>query len=404
MQTQTLDTYHDNSIAQPLPQQNTIRASDVWLNYYDPIAALESVMAHVASLPSSRTTEQHTATVYSSGIRYYLQWAGANLETGDLTNLRAPTKAALTDFIAHLMKQKYNPRSKSGAGVSAITVASKYLAPLRHYCRALLEQEVPMPDNMPDYVAVTELRHQFTIASQIKNPPRDSHSDGDKLKQHGTWLKKHQVDMLYSVCEDTLSGKRDLALMYLGFNSGLRASEITRLTLGDIRAEENYYVLEMRRKRNKKGRVTLDKQGYRLITQWIDAYNAPLDPADPRYISADMPIFQPLRAGDSYYKNHESRFDPTTPLNNKTVRNILEKRCLQVRKMGLQSMPIIRPHDMRRTTTGLLRSEGADIRVIQIKLQHDSPKTTAGYMEDDSDLDATLVSSYVKWQMPDWCA
>ncbi|NBQ82919.1 MAG: hypothetical protein EBU10_01630 [Alphaproteobacteria bacterium] len=119
-----------------------------WLQYFSLKKALITVADHVAQLPSSSTPEKHTWKVYQSGLKYFLNYtSGARLtgqayDDADIQQIASlimahgaylPSKEVVMRYIAHL---------KTEQGISARTIASRYLAPMRHYLDALIDQHI----------------------------------------------------------------------------------------------------------------------------------------------------------------------------------------------------------------------------------------------------------------------
>jgi hypothetical protein len=125
----------------------------LWTHYFNRQAAYNVVLAHIATLPSSRTPEQHTYKSYTAGLDYVLSFLGDRLPTTDLMQM----------LIAHLIS----------AGLATTTINSKYLAPARHYLRALSRQLRPgLHGEERDFVS--DCRDAIGLAAVIKTPPKET--------------------------------------------------------------------------------------------------------------------------------------------------------------------------------------------------------------------------------------
>lgn len=354
-----------------------------WLNYFDRAAALESVFAHIAALPSSRnTTEQHTLRVYKSGLAYFINWIEDAL----------PTPSAVQKYIAHLTLQK---------NLKSSTVGSKYLAPLRLYLKALAVQHIPSrldgsPLNTEDRHFIVDAREQLRAAVDVPTPRDETTSNLPPLWQHGERLALRQINQLYQICDpNTIAGSRDLAILYVGFTSALRIAEIQRMTLSSIRRGKSSYEVHVRGKRSNIDPVPLDSTAYQLIMEYVAIYNADLETDDPRYIHRDTPLWQPLQHNDTPFPVGYQGIDPSRGMSSQSLRMMLKKRCQQVQEYD-NTMPVIAPHDMRRSAAALGHEAGMDYPELQRLLRHRNMATTFGYIGKAPDLSKSIIS-----QMPD---
>lgn len=358
-----------------------------WLNYFNQHQAIEAVFAHVAALPSSKNAEQHTLRVYQSGLAYFLNWANQAMPTSDL----------LRKFIAHL-------RIDRDAKYS--TIGSRYLAPIRLYTRALAGQHIANRMNGEDLshedrFFIQDAKEQFREVADLKIPKGDETSNLSPLWQHGNRLTLQQVNQLYATCDvGTLAGRRDLAMLYIGFTSALRIGELQRLKLSNIKAGKDGWEIHVRGKRNNIDPVPLDNTGYQLILDWVEAYNAALDTNDPRLITSDTSIWQSLQHNGSTFPVGYPGINPKEGISAQALRFNLAKHCKQVRESD-STFPIIAPHDMRRTAAALSHSAGMDYPDIQRLLRHKQLSTTLGYIGKAPDLSKSKLSALVKFTLPE---
>lgn len=362
-----------------IPADNDVKSLDIappegadeWYDYFDRPAAYKSVMDHVGGLGSADTPEKHTKKAYVSGLNYFLERYADDL----------PTEALIIEFIRHLREERE---------LSSSTVNSKYLAPLRHYLRALRSQFIRATGVVREFVE--DCRLAIMLAVEVKGPKKEKTSNDAPVEQHGERLTQGQVErVLGAIDTDTLKGKRDQALMYVAFNTGLRVAELSRITLNSIRRDGDHYEIRVRGKRNNYSPVPLDAKGYELICTWVEAYNLPLTQDDPRYIDADTPIWQPLQHNDTHHPLIGTNAKFERGISTQSISRIISERSEA--GCGVR----ISPHDCRRTVATIMRNMGAAVKDIQRLLRHQSVATTDGYIGEPKDLSRSLLTKYVRF-------
>jgi site-specific recombinase XerD len=370
-------------VSQPSPRVDSFR----WLEYFDPQSALDQVINHIETLPGSRA-ERHTMRAYLSSIADYCQHLGAtavhiNEETYLFrwNTMTMPTRANTADYIGHCKKQ----------GLSSSTI-TRYMAAVRHFLKALIDQEVNV-ESGGDYFFVNSAQRQFGLARDLKNPPPDRTSNRPALEQHGTRLSLLQVNTLFASFEGeitTLAGKRDLALLYMGITSGLRAAELARLKLENITQGKDCWEVKVRGKRSNHDPIGIDGEAYALIMQFVTAWNDSLADDDRRRITPDVPIFQPLLRGSHIADDH----DVFVGLSARAILMIVERRTAEALGTAITA------HDMRRTCAYQMRSNGFEWDQIRAQLRHRSIGTTEKYVGREQDLSRALLSKRVSFTVP----
>ena len=198
----------------------------------------------------------------------------------------------------------------------------------------------------------------------------------------GRALKRPELRALIEACMEPVTprrgepavvtdkGRRDAALVALGYGCGLRRDELASLAVGDLDLVQRRVVV--RGKGNKERVVPVppgafhalrDYLAVRVGTQVIGGTDAAplLSPAD-----GDTALFVRARRGGSLDRSAEA-------LTGQAVYHVLETRA---RQAGVAAFS---PHDLRRSYVGDLLDEGADLSVAQQLAGHASPTTTAGY-------------------------
>lgn len=345
-----------------------------WLQFFNPVAAFQSVIDHCATL--TQTPEQHTLQAYTSGLTAFVKWAGSSF----------PNASLLREFIAYLRTVKK---------VTANTINCKYLAPVRHYIRALSHQHITHAVG-EDRFFVLDCKDQLRIALDIKNPPGDTTSNLPPIDRHGHYLSLIEVNNVFQAIDpSTKSGLRDLALLYVGFTTGFRLAEIQRMTLSTIAPHNDFYLVRVRGKRSNGDPVPLDADAYRLIMLYVDTYNQGLAEDDPRRITGDTPLWQPLIHGDNYPIIGVNRYDPQKGISHQGIRGLVQRRVA-----AATHYKNFAPHDMRRTIATISNDSGMDRKHIQKLLRHKSLATTDLYLGDRQDYGKSLISRKITYALP----
>ena len=372
------------------PNYQTVQ---IWQRYFSPEAALESLMNHIETKGSSQH-ERHTMRSYLTSLADWARFMGAHVihhkkedYTWDFAEMQMPTQSNTQAYMAHCMKR----------GLSANSV-QRYMASIRIFIQSLNNQEA-IPQSGQDFMFIMQAQRQFNLAVALKNPPPDKKTSRPALENHGSRLELDQIDLLFSSWRPsfnsglpditTLAGKRDLALIYLGIISGLRAAELSRLTLSNIQKldDENYSVT-VRGKGNKYDPVGIDAEAHDLIMQYVEAWNSRLAEDDERRITPSVPIFQPVLKGDHIPTNGanlgSAPYSIQHGIERRNISKLVERRIAAA--IPAYASKAFTAHDMRRTCAYIMRELGYEWDVIRGKLRHESIATTEKYVGKKLDL------------------
>ena len=184
----------------------------------------------------------------------------------------------------------------------------------------------------------------------------------------------------------TEKGRRDAALVALGYGCGLRREELAGLAVGDLDLGQRRVLV--RGKGNKERVVPIPPGAFHALRDYLPvrlrspggeatdegvgveagAAEGP-PPSSPIYkvsAAADLPLFVRARRGGLL--DHEA-----DALTGQAVYHVLRTRAAEA------GVAAFSPHDLRRSYVGDLLDEGADLSVAQQLAGHASPTTTAGY-------------------------
>lgn len=268
----------------------------------------------------------HTIGAYRDGLKLLLVFAeqqtGKSPSHLEIADLDAPLIGA---FLNHLERDRGNSVQTRNARLAAIHALFRYAA-FRHLEDAAVIQRV---------LAIPPKRFDRTLI---------------------TYLTEDEMNALLAAPDQTTwTGRRDRALLMLACQTGLRATELTRLTVGDVHMGTGAHVSCFGKGR--KQRITpLTSATVGVLKGWLTEYAG---------LFGD-PLF-PTRRG--------------TPLS----RDALERCVAKHAATAALSCPTLReknvsPHVMRHSAAMRLLNAGVDTSVIALWLGHENPATTQIYI------------------------
>lgn len=225
-------------------------------------------------------------------------------------------------------------------------------------------------------VARRVLREQVHTGKLEKNPTEDIKGfETDDESTHMALTRAQARDLLESVDQSTLMGKRDYAILLLLLRTGLRRFECSALTFGDLQKEQGHTIAIIQAgKGRKRGIVKIPPDVLRTMQAYIEATG--------RQNSAlDAPLFVGFTRGDHPKK---------TPISDKTIERIVATYGAMI------GLPKLTPHDLRATFITLALEAGLPLHVVQYAVRHKDPRTTERYQKRKVNLDDNAVD-YVKF-------
>lgn len=149
--------------------------------------------------------------------------------------------------------------------------------------------------------------------------------------------------------------RRDLAIIFLLLNTGMRVSELVNLNLTQIQEHKGTYRIVILGKGGKERVLKLNQTSVTALQEYL----------------AHRPEAQPGHETAVFLNRYGQRLD------RKAVGRLLDK---YVKEANLPpKMKKISPHKLRHTLATLLLSSGANLRVVQEILGHSSIQTTQIY-------------------------
>jgi site-specific recombinase XerD len=282
-------------------------------------------------LQQQRHASPHTIAAYRDTFRLLLTFAKDEIS-------KAPSDLALTDldapiivrFHAHLETKRGNSIATRNARLAAVHSLFRFVA-LREPAHAALIQRV---------LAIPQKRTEKKLVA---------------------FLTRAEFEAILAAPDQaTALGRRDHALMLLAIQTGLRVSELTALTLEDVRLDRSAAFVRCRGK-GRKERVTP------LTMQTVKALRACL--RDRSGASQTSPLFVSRRGG---------------PMSRDAVEHLVEvHRARAAKTCPSLAEKNISPHVLRHTSAMMLMHAGIDRSVIALWLGHESIETTEIYLHAD---------------------
>jgi site-specific recombinase XerD len=265
-----------------------------------------------------RNLSRFTLRNYRNDLRHFLDALGEGK-----VDFRAPSRVDLRRYLGDLL----------GSGMATASVTRK-VSTIRSFYKYL--RTTGELDNDP-FFGVTGPRAP-------KRLPR--------------YLQPADIVQLVSAADDPdPAGRRDRALLELLYAAGLRVSEVTGLDLSDLDLRDR--VVRVRGKGNK---------------ERIGVFGEPAAAALETYLAEARPaLLDGVERPGSVSALFLNRFGGR--LSDRSVQTIVRKHAL---KAGLRSE--VHPHLLRHSFATHLLDAGAELRIVQELLGHESPNTTQVYL------------------------
>lgn len=213
------------------------------------------------------------------------------------------------------------------------------------------------------------LAEQVYAGNLAANPATDIKGFSlDNESTHISLNKQQARDLLAAIDRDTVTGKRDYALISLLLRTGIRRSECTALNIGDFTQEQGHTVMTVRHgKGDKRRKVKVPVDVFRAIGAYLHTRKVE---------SIDEPLF--VGAG----RWHGQR------IGDKFIERLVHTYG---QRIGIK----LSPHDLRATFITLAIEGGASLLQAQYAAGHSDPRTTERYHIRKLNLDDNAVD-YIK--------
>ena len=268
------------------------------------------------ALRAERDLSPHTIAAYSSDLRQFLVWASR----GEVTEISQVDRTVLRRYLGYLGQRGYARRSLARKVSAVRSLLAWALVHERIDANPAEDLKVPKLDRPLPRVLKTA-----DAASLCELPP-----------------------------EDDPSGVRDRALFELLYGSGLRVSELCSLDVDDLDLAAG--AVTVTGKGRKERRVPFGKPAARALSVYL------------------------LHARPALLARHEAPEVAALFLNQRGRRlGPRSVRALMTKYLAAEGRQEASPHDLRHSFATHMLDGGADLRVVQELLGHESLATTQIY-------------------------
>jgi integrase len=232
-----------------------------------------------------------------------------------------------------------------------------------NYLQDRRERDASNPTLQSIAAALRKLAKEALIRKLLSREEYDGIVDLKPGKSHrtrmGLWLTISQVERLLSLPDrSTLMGRRDVCILGVMLGCGLRRSEVAELAWECYQSREGRMCfVDLKGKGDKRRTVP--------VPTWLVS--------DLEAWKRDCETSEELWKGGWYLREADRRLI-AGGLKPDTIHKLTNEYGV---KMGI---PLLNPHDLRRTLARMLRKAGANLEQIQHTLGHESIETTTIYL------------------------
>ncbi len=278
---------------------------------------------------TQKHASEHTIAAYRDTWRLLLSHAQQATGTPPWKlELQQLDAALITGFLQHLQHQRHNSARTRNARLAAIRALYRYAA-----LRAPEDAEV-----IQQVLAIDGSRTTTTII---------------------TWLTAAEAAVLLDATDrGTWTSRRDHAMLLVLLRTGLRVSELTQLTRGDVHLGTGAHI-RCTGKGRKERCTPLDEQTTSVLRDWLAATSG--NDGDPLFPSRHGGHLSRDGVAARITRYHASASQTCPSLAGKTVS----------------------PHTLRHSCAMELRHAGVDIAVLALWLGHADIRSTQAYVHAD---------------------
>lgn len=228
---------------------------------------------------------------------------------------------------------------------------------LANYSKATVARKMSAMRSMFDYFcSVGLLRNNPATSKLARSPKVSADSSTAGLTRQEAELLLRQPD------QNTLTGKRDYAILLLLLTAGLRRSEVVSIKKSDFFQVGSHVGLVVEGKGGKEAPVKMQPRTYAAIFDYCGQHRS-----------------------DTVFLNQYGQ-----PISTQAVWRIVDK---YVDKAGIKKK--ITPHSLRHTFVTLAIDGGAKLVQVQTAARHADPKTTMRYYRNRDNMDDNAVDYIV---------
>lgn len=282
-------------------------------------------------LIQQRQASPNTIAAYRDTCRLLLDfaWRSTGIQPSqlDIGDLDAPL---ITAFLQHLETERANTVATRNARLAAV-------------------------HSLFGYAALRAPDHADQISRVLGIPPKRCD------RAIVCFLTAEEIDVLLAAPDrSSWLGRRDHALLLLACQTGLRVSELTGLTRGDIHLGAGAHV-RCRGKGRKDRATPLTRQTVRVLRVWLTEHHG----------AATDPLF-PTRAGRTLSRDAVAKL-----VAKHTTTAAAAGGCVTIAAKN------VTPHTLRHSAAMALLRAGVDTSVIALWMGHEDPGSTQAYLHAD---------------------
>jgi integrase/recombinase XerD len=286
----------------------------------------------IDKLIKQRRASPHTIVAYRDTMRLLLGFAhhvtGTEPWRLELEQLDAELISA---FLHHLEVERGN----------SVRTRNARLAAIRSLFRHAAWQAPEQTATIQRVLAIGGKRTDTTLIDFLTEQESQALLDATDLS---TWI-----------------GRRDHTLLLLALRTGLRVSELTHLTCGDIQLGPGAHV-RCDGKGRKERCTPLQNTTAAALRDWLTERGT--DPANPLFCTRQGPALSPDAVQARIAKYHQLAAEHCPSLTSKNIS----------------------PHTLRHTTAMALLHAGVDLAVIALWMGHENIRSTQAYLHADLEL------------------
>ena len=225
---------------------------------------------------------------------------------------------------------------------------------LREYIRHIASQDIAPASQSHAISAIKSLYKFLLVEDRIEDDPTEL-IETPKLARHlPTVLTVEEIDAIVGAIDvSTDLGHRNRAIIEVLYGCGLRVSELVGLRLSDLYLSEEY--IRVVGKGDKQRLVPIGKKAMQEIDNYMKSFRNHINPQKG--------------SGDILFLNRNGK-----KLTRAMIFTIIKRTC---KAAGIEK--IVSPHTFRHSFATHLIERGADLRVVQEMLGHESITTTEIY-------------------------
>ncbi|MYL44410.1 tyrosine-type recombinase/integrase [Virgibacillus halodenitrificans] len=289
---------------------------------------IDQAFEHFISLKKSIGVRDRTMTDYINLMKYFLDWLSK--EYPDIVNVEDISTKILREYIVYLKEEHYNER-KQAKGLSPFTINVR-IRFLKGFFNTLFKEEII---NKNPVTNIQLMRVDEDSFEPLTDEEIDKILDMPDIREYAQF--------------------RDLVMMYLMLDTGMRISEVCELEVKEVDFKTRAIILPATKNKNRKPRILpLSNSVVKLLMELVTENRANFD---TEYV---------------FVSNIGTKYNP----------NSFRKRLFEYkREAGIEKR--VSPHIFRHMFCRNFILSGGDIFTLQRIVGHANITTTRKYIQMD---------------------